>query len=276
MRMHLAGLETLATLLGGTSLILACALDAPPEDASATRERRLLREAVAAPSADVGAADASPHARQDLVVRNAAGMQLLVADEHTQPTLRVVLPGHPASDRSIEVLFPEHVTVRKRGSADAGQLYMWQPGRSGEPPRWRRAGRSLEYERNLSGGMHVLARATLDDDGVRFHFTFRNGSDLTYDLVYAPIDPRLTADFHDVRLERTYVHHANGFDLLAAETPGRTRMPLDEWLPARYLASFTWPIPAGRVERRDDGITYYNKSRAVDAPFIATLSRDLL
>jgi hypothetical protein len=51
-------------------------------------------------------------------------------------------------------------------------------------------------------------------------------------------------------------------------------MPLDQWLPARYLASFTWPVPAQRIERREDGITYYNKSRAVDQPFIATLSAD--
>ena len=29
-----------------------------------------------------------------------------------------------------------------------------------------------------------------------------------------------------------------------------------------------------RIERRDDGITYYNKSRAVDAAFIATVSTD--
>ena len=50
-------------------------------------------------------------------------------------------------------------------------------------------------------------------------------------------------------------------------------MPLDQWLPARYLASYTWPIPTKKVDQRD-GITHYNKSRAVDAPFIATLSKD--
>src|SRR5882672_5052389 len=33
--------------------------------------------------------------------------------------------------------------------------------------------------------------------------------------------------------------------------------------------------PAKKVEKRDnDGITYYNKSRAVDEPFIATVSTD--
>src|SRR5260370_18452860 len=94
-------------------------------------------------------------------------------------------------------------------------------------------------------------------------------------MIYAPTGPRLTSMFHDVRLERTYVHHKDGFDLLASETPSRLTIPLDQWLPARYLASYTWPIPAKKVEKRDnDGITYYNKSRAVDEPLIATASSD--
>ncbi len=151
--------------------------------------------------------------------------------------------------------------------------FLFQPGQYGERPLWRRSERSLEYERNLPGPFHMLARATLEEDGVRFHFRLRNQSDLTYDLVWAIVDPRLTSVFHDVRLERTYVHHADGFDLLASETPSRLTMPLNQWLPARYLASFTWPIPSQPVERRD-GIPHYNKSRAVDAPFIATLSQD--
>jgi len=242
MRTDHAGLRALATLLCGSSLLFVCR-------------------------------DANADAHQDLVVRNAAGMQLMVDEDNTQPTLRIVLPGHPTSDRSIEVIFPEHVTVRDRGATDAHQLYLWQPGRSGDRPPWRRAERSLEYERGLPGGVAMLARATLDEDGVRFHFRFRNRSDSAYDLIWAPIDPRLAAELHDDRLERTYVHHAGGFDLLASETPSRLTMPLDQWLPARYLASFTWPVPARHVEMRD-GITYYNKSRAVDAPFIATLSRD--
>ena len=206
-------------------------------------------------------------------VRNSAGMQLMVAEENSQPTLRIVLPDHPTSDRAIEILFPEHLTVRPRGSTDAHQVYLFRPGQVGERPIWRRSGRSLEYETKFPGAVHMLARATLEEDGVRFHFRLRNESDMTYDLIWAPIDPRLTSVFHDVRLERTYVHHAGGFDLLASETPNRLTMPLDQWLPARYLASFTWPIPSQRVDHRD-GITYYNKSRKVDAPFIATLSRD--
>ena len=207
-------------------------------------------------------------------VRNKAGMQLMVAEENTQPTLRIVLPGHPTSDRAIEIIFPEHLTVRPHGNTEATQLYMFQPGKFGDAPKWKRIKQSLEYEKNIPGKVHMLARATLEEDGVRFHFELRNQSDITYDLVLAVLDPRLTSEFYDVRLERTYVHHADGFDLLASETPGRLTMPQNEWLPARYLASFTWPVPSKRIDLRDDGITYYNKSRKVDAPFIATFSKD--
>ena len=100
-----------------------------------------------------------------------------------------------------------------------------------------------------------------------FHYEFQNQSAVNYEMVYAPTDPRLTGVFHDVRLERTYVHHTGGFELLASETPQRLTMPLSEWLPARYMASYTWAVPATLKEKRADGITYYNKSSAVDEPF---------
>ncbi len=34
------------------------------------------------------------------------------------------------------------------------------------------------------------------------------------------------------------------------------------------------PFPEQRIQHRDDGITYYYKSRAIDVPLIATLSVD--
>ena len=207
-------------------------------------------------------------------IQNPGGLRLLVADQNADPALRIVLPGSPESDRSIEVLFPEHVTAVRRGNDVGEQLYLFRPGPAGQRPAWRRSGNSLEYEKGLGSGVHMLARATLEDDGVRFHYEFRNRSDIAYDMVTAVTDPRLTAMFHDVRLERTYVHHSSGFALLAAETPTRLTMRLDQWLPSRYLASFTWPVPAQLVERRADGITYYNKSRPVDEPFLATMSAD--
>ena len=141
-------------------------------------------------------------------------------------------------------------------------------------PAWRESEHSIGYEVELKGGIHFLARATLENDGVRFHYEFTSRSSKAYDMIYAVTDPRLTGTFHDVRLERTYVHHKDGFDLLASEMPARLSMPLSQWLPARCLASYTWPVPSQRVERREDGIAYYNKSRAVDEPMVATLSTD--
>jgi hypothetical protein len=210
---------------------------------------------------------------QSLVVQNAAGVRLLVEDENTQPSLRIVLPGHAETDGAIEVLFPEHVTARKQDGAEE-RLYLFRAGRQGDPPSWRKSGKSLEYRRDFGNAIRMLARATLEEDGVRFHYEFTNRSNANYDMIYAVTDPRLVSIFQDVRLERTYVHHPNGFELLASETPDRLTMPLEKWLPARYLAPFTWPVVEQRVEHRDDGITYYNKSRRVDQPLIVTVSTD--
>ena len=208
-------------------------------------------------------------------LENVIGIRLVVASENTDPALAIILPGHDVGDRTIEVLVPEHVTVREQGDTDVQHLYLFRPGHHhGGQPVWQQVGHSLHYEREFDGGLHMLARATLQDDGVRFRYEFANRSQTPYELIYAPTDPRLTSVFHDVRLERTYVHHQDGFDLLASETPSRLTMPLNQWLPARYLVSFTAPVPSKRVERRTDGITYYTKSRAVDEPLIATRSTD--
>lgn len=207
-------------------------------------------------------------------LQNGRGLQLLVVTERAQPALRVVLPGHPPSDHSIEVLVPEHITALRHGTTAAEHLFLPGPGSSEERPAWRSVGRSLEYELRLSGPIDVVTRATLEDDGVRFQYEFTNRSGNSYDMIYAVTDPRLTGIFHDVRMERTYVHHSDGFELLASDVPARVNLPLDRWLPARVLAPFTWPTSAQRSERRDDGITYYNKARQVDVPLIVTRSTD--
>jgi len=214
------------------------------------------------------------HAQVVPAVQNASGMRLIVADENSYPTLRVILPGHADSDTAIEVIFPEHVTVRQVGQMEGKHLLLFQPGQRADRPAWQKVGSSLQYDMDFAGGLHMQATATLEEDGVRFRYQFDNRSKVAYEMIYAPTDPRLTSIFHDVRLERTYVHHKDGFDLLASETPGRLTMPLNQWLPARYLASYTWPIPPKKVEKREDGITYYNKSRVVDEPLVATLSSD--
>lgn len=100
---------------------------------------------------------------------------------------------------------------------------------------------------------------------------------MDYDRIEAIWDPRLNESaWRDVRLERTYVHRKGQFALLAAGTPERLTMPLKEWLPVRYLDSYTWPVPPSsrRIVKDDAGITYRNASEAVDLPVIATVSPD--
>jgi len=215
-------------------------------------------------------------AQTSAIVDSASGLRLHVAEEDTLPALRILLPDESDSSRGIKVLFPEHLTVREHGRSAAEHLYLWRPGRQGNGPAWRRLGQSLEYKMNLKGSVHLIARATLESDGVRYHFQFMNHSDINYDSVQAIWDPRLYQSiFRDVRLERTYVHRKEGFQLLAVDMPARLVMPLDKWLPCRYLDSYTWPVPPlNKRVVKEEGITYYNASRPVDEPFIATVSRD--
>src|SRR6201995_4079448 len=94
------------------------------------------------------------------VIKNNAGLRMLVDADHTQPVLRLVLPGQPLTDRTIQVVFPEHVTVRKSGSKDANDvehIYMWREGHQGKAPIWRRDDHSIEYEMNFDNGIRMTA-----------------------------------------------------------------------------------------------------------------------
>jgi hypothetical protein len=96
---------------------------------------------------------------------------------------------------------------------------------------------------DLKNKVHMLARATLEPDGVCYHYEFANRSQVDYEMIQAITDPRLFQSiFRDVRLERTYVHRKGGFELLASDVPARLTIPLNQWLPARYLDSYTWPV----------------------------------
>src|SRR5262249_48596298 len=114
--------------------------------------------------------------RERFTLENASGLKLLVVQDPVAPTVRIVLPGHSESDRAIEVLFPEHVTALKSGSSVVEHLYLSSSAGPGGSANWRRSERSFEYERDLPHDIHLLARATLEDDGVRFHYEFTNRS----------------------------------------------------------------------------------------------------
>jgi hypothetical protein len=210
---------------------------------------------------------------QMLEIRNSSGLRVSVETGDRNPALTVFVPDGPEDERNSKILFPEHVTVRAHGQKEQDHLYIFRPGSQGYSPEWTNAGDALEYARDF-GGIHFIARATLMDDGILFRYEFANHSAIDYDMATAITDFRFHGVFYDPRLERTYIHHKDGFDLLASETPERLTMPLKSWFPVRYLASYTAPVPADRVQHRADGITYYYKSRPVDVPMVATLSAD--
>lgn len=210
---------------------------------------------------------------QTLEISNPSRLRIAVDADDSNPALSVVAPDGPGNERNFKILFPEHVTVRAHGQSEPKHLYIFRPGRQGNSPKWAKVGNALEYASEF-GEIHFVARASLVDDGIVFRYEFANHSAIDYDMVTAITDPRFHTIFYDPRLERTYVHHRGGFDLLASETPARLTMPLEDWFPVRYLASYTAPVPAKLIQHRDDGITYYYKSRPVDVPMIATLSAD--
>ncbi len=214
-------------------------------------------------------------------IEPASGLRLIVVKESASPRLRLLVPGESDATQGIEVEFPEHAWGRDRKTKEVERLYVESP--IGRPltdlvthfSDWRQEGKSLAYEMDLKNKVTMRAEATLEPDGVRYSYTFTNHSRTAYEELQAVTDPRLRGIFHDVFLKRTYVHRDGRFELLASDTPQRLKMTEAQWLPCRYLNSYEWPVPppSKRVEKKD-GITYYNASRPVDEPFIATVSNN--
>lgn len=217
----------------------------------------------------------SPATAQALSIGNGSGLNVRVATEHSDPSLWLSVPDEAAGQDAVLVLLPEHVTVRRRGTSEAEHLYLWRPGQSGSRPKWMQVHNALQYEEDFLSGIHFLAQISLESDGILYHYEFVNRSDIDFDSVLAVTDPRMISPlFHDVRLERTYVHDAQGFGLLASDMPERLTMPLDQWLPNRYRISYAWPAEEIRVQKQADGITFLNASKRADEPVIATVSTD--
>lgn len=212
-------------------------------------------------------------AAAQLAVHDRSGLTLVVDSTDADPVLLLQLPDPSIGPRSIRVLVPEHVTVRTVGASDSRQLYKYDPQAHHAAVAWTRQAHTLAYHRELVPGLTLDVAATLEPDGMRLRYTYANRTDMSYALVYGATDPRMTGALHDDRLQRTWVHRASGFALLASDFPERLTLPLDRWLPARVLDSYTWPVPAEKI-RREDGIAYYNASQPVDEPMLSTVSAD--
>lgn len=204
-----------------------------------------------------------------------SGIRLVVVNKNF-PLLKILLPGQADTERGIEVEFPEHVTGLNKQNNTSEHLYLVSRGNENKRtmPQWKIEENSLVYETELNDQVKMIARANLEPNGVSYSYTITNHSRIGYDNLQAVTCVKLYSAFSDTLLQRTYVHHPDGFELLASETPERLTMPLNKWLPCRYLVSYTWPVASKRIEKDEDSITRYYKSKKADKPFIATFSHD--
>ena len=209
------------------------------------------------------------------VIDSKSGLKLSAINKN-YPLLKLLLPTQSNSERGIEIEFPEHVTGLNSKNGLVEHLYLESRGTSNKRtlPVWTVKDNTITYKTKLNGNVSMIANAKLDSNGIKYTYILTNKSNTSYKHLQAVTCVKLYSAFSDILLERTYVHVSSGFDLIASETPERLTMPLQKWLPCRYLVSYAWPIPEKRVEKNEDSITRYNKSRKVDMPFIATLSHD--
>lgn len=147
-----------------------------------------------------------------------------VAEDYSDPTVWLSIADEPSGRDAVLILMPEHVTVRRHGQQQAEHLYLWRPGKYSERVKWISTRNSLEYERDFAPGIHFLARVSLQSDGVLLHYEFGNESSIDFDSVQAVSDPRMVSPLlRDVRLQRTYVHEAGRWALLASDVPSGSR-----------------------------------------------------
>ena len=215
-------------------------------------------------------------AQSELTITQAkTGLKLMVV-QRDFPLLKVLLPGQSISERGIEIEFPEHVTGVNESTNKVEHLYLVTNRNENKRtlPIWHVDGNALIYETEFGNRIGMVATARLEADGLRYTYRFINHSTISYLNFQAVTCIKLYSVFSDTLLQRTYVHHPDGFDLMASETPERLTMPLRKWLPCRYLVSYNWPVNSIRIEKDQESITRYYKSRKADKPFIATLSHD--
>jgi hypothetical protein len=191
-----------------------------------------------------------------------------------RPTVALFLPH--AQDPSVVIEMPEHAW---RKAAPEGQQE-WFYKMSSRDPDFRSQVEWVPSSPDLVGftmttpsGYVLRSLATLQADGLEIVHEVSHKSVLRHAAIEVVTCVKLYRPFTDVFLERTYVHHADGLELIASETKERMSKNAEEWLPCRYIARVGKNDRPGeyRVEKLD-GITRYFKSKPADVAFLGTES----
>jgi hypothetical protein len=173
---------------------------------------------------------------------------------------------------------PEHAWWKEKNPADEPAWFYKMYGPGSDPAtraqvRWNRAGDTLSYEMEASGGFELGCSARLENDGVHIGYSIKSGGSPVFAAAAAVTCVKLYRPFTDVFLERTYVHVPEGLELIAADSPDRVEMNAEEWLPCRYIAQVAKgaSVKPYRSERLN-GVTRHFKAKSADMPFLATES----
>ncbi len=207
-------------------------------------------------------------------VASGSGLRIERHGDPQRPAIALFLPETKYPSAIIEM--PEHAWRKEKAGSEQVWFYkMYTSDRAlqGEV-NWLKTGNALSFSMKTSSGFTLNSKATLEANGVVITHEVISSSVRQLAAVEAPTCVKLYRPFTDVFLERTYIHHPEGLELIAFETADRFEKNAEEWLPCRYIARVgkDAPPPEHRVERLD-GVTRYFKSRAADAAFLATESQ---
>ena len=139
--------------------------------------------------------------------------------ERKAPYLQLVLPDDSGA---IEIELPEHFGARSTTSSREKTLFANHLEEFSKPT-WSKTPNSLLMEMALPDNVGMECRITAQHTGLTFRYTIANNSDVAFDYLQPVTCVKLQRGLHDLFLERTYVHHADGFELLHGRC--RHRLP---------------------------------------------------
>jgi hypothetical protein len=202
-----------------------------------------------------------------------SGLQLEQVGDPQRPTVALFLPG--IQEPAVVVEMPEHAW--RKAEPDSPQEWFYKMYSSAPEFRgraeWSRSKDALSSTMTTPSGYLMRSRATLQADGLDIVHEITHESVQRHAAVEAVTCVKLYRPFTDVFLDRTYVHHTGGLELIASETKERLSKNAEEWLPCRYIARVGKNAPP--VDYRSEklnGVTRYFKSKPADVAFLATES----
>jgi hypothetical protein len=213
-------------------------------------------------------------ASDSFALASPSGLRMERLGDSQRPAVALFLPATKSPSVIIEM--PEHAWRKEKEAGEPlwfYKMYTSDPALRGEV-KWVRDSNTLSYSMKTPSGFTLNSKASLEENGVTITHEVTSNSVSHPVAVQATTCVKLYRPFSDVFLERTYIHHPEGLELIASETPDRFAKNAEEWLPCRYIARVGKNAPPAeyRVERLD-GVTRYFKSRAADAAFLATESQ---